>query len=94
MIYLTMKGWYATGTVLLLAGASYASNITIGPNGINSAGLLDFNGNPLTGAFAVIGQVEQGRPGDAAVWATTIRVVRRRCNPRPVRPRTSRLHSV
>jgi hypothetical protein len=50
-----------------MASATLADTITVGPNGINSAGLLDFDGMPLTGAGVVIGQVEPGRPGDAHV---------------------------
>jgi subtilisin family serine protease len=40
-----------------------ASQVTIGNDGINSAGLLGLNGMPLTGAGIAIGQVEIGRPG-------------------------------
>lgn len=40
-----------------------ASQDTVGIDGINSAGLTDFNGNPLNGNGAVIGQVESDRPG-------------------------------
>ncbi len=40
-----------------------ASLDTIGPNGINSAGLMGLGGMPLTGAGIGIGQVEIGRPG-------------------------------
>jgi Subtilase family len=36
---------------------------SIGPNGINSAGLLGADGQPLTGAGVSIGQVETARPG-------------------------------
>jgi hypothetical protein len=49
--------------VFILAGVAQADSYTTGPNGINSAGLLDFDGTPLTGAGVVIGQVEPGRPG-------------------------------
>ena len=44
--------------LMLLASAVRADTVSIGPNGINSVGL------GLTGAGVVIGQVEQGRPGD------------------------------
>ncbi|HZZ28117.1 MAG TPA: S8 family serine peptidase [Pirellulales bacterium] len=40
-----------------------ASQDTIGPHGINSQGLLDFNGQPLTGDGISIGEVEVQRPG-------------------------------
>ncbi|MEX2168423.1 MAG: S8 family serine peptidase [Pirellulales bacterium] len=49
--------------VVLLTGAVQASTDTIGPNGISSAGLTDFNGDPLTGEGISIGQVELLRPG-------------------------------
>ena len=52
-------GWCAIGFVLLFASMAFADSYSIGPNGINSAGL------GLTGAGVRIGQVEQGRPGDA-----------------------------
>jgi hypothetical protein len=52
---------------IFATGPLGASTITIGPNGINSAGLLNANGQPLTGAGIAIGQVEEGRPGDADV---------------------------
>ncbi len=48
-----------TGFVLLFASTIHADSRSIGPAGINSAGL------GLTGAGVRIGQVEQGRPGDA-----------------------------
>jgi hypothetical protein len=53
--------------VFLLANLALADSYSIGPNGINSVGLVDFDGTPLTGAGVVIGQVEPGRPGDADV---------------------------
>jgi len=59
--------WVAFILVLNLISVALADTYTIGPNGINSTGLLDFDGMPLTGVGAVIGQVEQGRPGDADV---------------------------
>jgi len=59
---------------LLIVGLSfshaYASQDTIGPNGINSAGLTTANGLPLNGGAVAsvnpvaIGQVETFRPGD------------------------------
>jgi hypothetical protein len=52
------NGWYAIGYTFVFAGTSLADSYSIGPNGINSAGL------GLTGAGVRIGQVEQGRPGD------------------------------
>lgn len=55
------KVWvgYAIGLVLLFAKMASADSYSVGPNGINSVGL------GLTGAGVRIGQVEQGRPGDA-----------------------------
>ena len=47
----------------LLSVVVNASTDTIGPNGINSAGLVGFDGMPLTGANVGIGQVEIDRPG-------------------------------
>jgi hypothetical protein len=47
--------------ILLLASSIHADTRSIGPAGINSAGL------GLTGAGVRIGQVEPGRPGDADV---------------------------
>lgn len=52
---------------LLLAGVAVASQDSIGPNGINSAGLLGVDGQPLTGEGVGIGQVEFQRPGDEDV---------------------------
>lgn len=49
--------------LMFLAQVAYASQNTIGPNGIDSAGLLGFNGQVLTGAGVAIGQVELRRPG-------------------------------
>jgi hypothetical protein len=59
---------------LIIVGLSfaqtYASQDTIGPNGINSAGLTTANGLPLNGGAVAsvnpvaIGQVESFRPGD------------------------------
>lgn len=50
-----------------LWSTAIASQDSIGLNGINSAGLLDANGQPLTGAGVGIGQVDFQRPGDADV---------------------------
>jgi hypothetical protein len=54
------------GCVVTLIGISVnstlASTTTIGPNGINSAGLT-LNGMPLIGNDIGIGQVELERPG-------------------------------
>jgi hypothetical protein len=52
---------FSTGGVVL------ADTVTIGPNGINSAGLSNANGQLLTGAGIAIGQVEPLRPGDVDV---------------------------
>lgn len=49
--------------VALSAAIAYASNDSIGPNGINSAGLTNAVGAPLDGSGVRIGQVEQLRPG-------------------------------
>lgn len=43
---------------LLLVSSTHADTRSIGPDGINSTGL------GLTGAGVVVGQVEEGRPGD------------------------------
>ena len=48
---------------VFVAGVTDASQDTIGLNGIRSAGLVDFNGQPLTGTGIVIGQLEPFRPG-------------------------------
>lgn len=56
--------------VLLIVGAeqgAFGSTDTIGPNGIDSAGLQDANGAALTGIGIAIGQVEAGRPARAGV---------------------------
>lgn len=52
-------GRCAIGFVLLFVHMTFADSYSIGPNGINSAGL------GLTGSGVRIGQVEPGRPGDA-----------------------------
>ena len=44
--------------ILLLASSIHADTRSIGPDGINTDGL------GLTGAGVVVGQVEEGRPGD------------------------------
>ena len=41
-----------------------ASQDTNGPHGINSTGLVGFDGNPLTGNGVSIGQVELERSGE------------------------------
>ncbi len=43
--------------------SSFGSTQSIGPNGIDAAGLLDFNGALLNGSGSVIGQLEPQRPG-------------------------------
>jgi hypothetical protein len=50
-------GWVIV-YVVVMAGSALASKLTIGPDGINSAGLSDFNGMPLNGVGIDIGQVE------------------------------------
>ena len=52
---------FVAASAVLLAASAQGSTNSIGPNGINSAGL------GLTGAGVVIGQVEQGRPGDVDI---------------------------
>ena len=54
-----------SGVVLfsLIYSSSYADLTSIGPNGINAIGLTTASGQPLTGAGASIGQVEENRPG-------------------------------
>lgn len=52
---------------ILLLNISYGSEDSIGPNGINSAGLKGVNGLPLTGTGVSIGQVEYGRPAKEGV---------------------------
>ncbi len=64
MNMLKFKFSWAIMYVALMAGSALASKRTIGPDGINSAGLSDFNGVPLNGAGIDIGQVELFRPGD------------------------------
>ncbi len=50
--------------IVLLTTTAYADINTIGPNGIDSAGLLDASGTPLDGRGIDIGDIEGGRPGD------------------------------
>jgi hypothetical protein len=60
------KGHVFIFAILVAAADSIsvkASLDSIGPNGINSAGLLGLNGMPLTGSGIGIGQVEVDRPG-------------------------------
>jgi hypothetical protein len=58
--------------VMFVARAE-ASQESIGPKGINSAGLLGFDGQPLTGAGVAIGQVELVRPGNRLrIWACAL----------------------
>ncbi|MEX2308111.1 MAG: S8 family serine peptidase [Pirellulales bacterium] len=54
----------ATACLVVIAVRVYASTDTIGPNGINSAGLRDFNGAPLNGAGIAIAELNEDRPGD------------------------------
>lgn len=57
------------GTSIILASllaTAYASQDTIGPNGINSVGLTTFTGQPLNGQGQDIGMVEDDRPGKPA----------------------------
>jgi hypothetical protein len=66
-----MNHWKSIyGIVALIAivmpAKIYASQDTIGPNGINSVGLTTKNGVLLTGFGASIGQVELNRPGKRA----------------------------
>lgn len=49
-------------TLVLTDSIVFASLDTIGPNGINSAGLTLFNGMPLNGDGILVGQVEDPRP--------------------------------
>ncbi len=49
--------------LIVTVSDTFGSTVTIGPNGINSAGLRDFNGAPLTGVGIAIGQVERHRSG-------------------------------
>lgn len=51
-------------SVVISSRLVFASTDTLGTNGINAAGLLDFDGMPLDGSGVDIGQVEGARPGD------------------------------
>src|SRR6516164_6067987 len=53
-----------TIVVFIASSFAFASQDTIGPNGIMSVGLPCFNGQPLTGAGVAVGQVEAYRPSD------------------------------
>jgi hypothetical protein len=52
-------------STVLACNPTRASQDSIGPNGIESDGLLNAVGNPLTGSGMSIGMVEQGRVGIA-----------------------------
>lgn len=57
--------WISNGCALAIlqtATTAFASLDTIGPFGINSAGLTRFDGMPLNGDGIVVGQVEELRP--------------------------------
>ncbi len=58
------RQFFTMAAVFLIAGAATASQDTIGDNGIMSAGLLGFDGQPLTGANVGIGEVQPFRPAD------------------------------
>jgi hypothetical protein len=68
----TFSKWRASSLAIvgMTLAQAYASQDTIGPNGINSAGLTTANGLPLNGGAVTtftpvaIGQVESFRPGD------------------------------
>jgi hypothetical protein len=51
------------GLLFVSVTIAQASTDTIGPHGINSAGLLTVPGEPLDGSGITIGQIEPGRPG-------------------------------
>jgi hypothetical protein len=55
------RKFFAIGFWLLILRTSIGSDLSIGPRGINSAGL------GLTGLGVTIGQVEPGRPGSSAI---------------------------
>jgi hypothetical protein len=60
-----MKRYFSLAAVCALcANSVWASQDTIGPNGINSKGLIAPDGQPLDGTGVKIGQVEETRPGD------------------------------
>lgn len=62
-----MSGVRSCALLLTMTSCCHASLITIGPNGINSQGLFDADGELLDGTGIAIGQVEPHRPGDAQV---------------------------
>jgi hypothetical protein len=53
---LSFSGFLAICAVLLPSSTTKASSMTIGPFGIDSAGLTDASGQPLTGEDISIGQ--------------------------------------
>lgn len=58
--------FFCLGTIasaILIMNEALGDSQTIGPHGIDSAGLVDFNGAPLAGTGVSIGQVESRRPG-------------------------------
>ncbi len=63
MAYLPIRSGYGMALLVLMVGTTQASTDSLGPDGINSTGLLDFGGALLTGDGIAIGQVEPGRPG-------------------------------
>jgi len=64
MTFLRFLSRYAIALALLVPDTARASEETIGPNGINSAGLTLATGGLLTGNGIGIGQVNAFRPGD------------------------------
>ncbi len=58
------RQFFIVPVVLFVAAVAAASQDTIGDNGIVSAGLLGFDGQPLTGANVGIGEVHPFRPAD------------------------------
>ncbi len=59
-----LKFSWAIVCAVFMVNSALASKVTIGPDGINSEGLSDFNGVLLNGNGIDIGQVEVNRPGD------------------------------
>lgn len=49
--------------IVCLDRSMMASALSIGPDGIDAVGLTIFNGMPMDGTGAVVGQVEDARPG-------------------------------